>query len=469
MNRDSASPPADTIAAISTPPGRGAIAVVRVSGPTAASVAAALGIDDPRPRHSSVHPIRHPGDGVLIDRALVTWFPGPASYTGEDLLEIGSHGGSLTPQLVLDAVLAAGARMAEPGEFTRRAYLNGKVDLLQAEATLDLIEARSVVLQRAAVAQLERGLSRRIEELRRSLIEIQALLAYSIDFPDEDDGPVPDERVEAAADSLRSGIEALLRNAPEGELLRDGALTVIAGRPNAGKSSLFNALLGQERAIVTELPGTTRDAIEALLSAEGYPFRLVDTAGYREEPERIEGLGIEVAESYLARAELVLFCAERGRPYTEAEEGFLSRWMEGEPEAPPRIIRVGTKSDLSAANGSPARGSTPAELDTRDDVAVSVETGEGLSELRERMLGAVYQGLRTAEDVPLVTRRRQVRALERAHEDVISFEAARRAGLPPEVVATHLQDAQLALEQLIGIVDTEDVLDAVFSSFCIGK
>ncbi len=457
MKRESASPPANTIAAISTPPGRGAIAVVRVSGPTAASVAAALGINKPRPRHSSVCPIRHPGDGVLIDRALVTWFPGPASYTGEDLLEIGSHGGSLTPQLVLDAVLAAGARMAEPGEFTRRAFLNGKVDLLQAEATLDLIEARSVALQRAAVAQLERGLSRRIESLRQGLIELQALLAYSIDFPEEDDGPVPEERMEAAITSLQSGIEALLRHAPEGELLRDGALTVIAGRPNAGKSSLFNALLGQERAIVTELPGTTRDAIEALLSIEGYPFRLVDTAGYRERPERIESLGIEVAESYLSRAELILFCAEGGRPYTKTEEEFLARWSDRETDASPRVLRLRTKSDLAAA--AAAAG----------EIAVSVETGEGLAELREEMLEAVFQGLRTDEEVPLVTRRRQVRALERARGDVASFDDARRGGLPPEVVVTHLQDAQLALEELIGIVDTEDVLDAVFSSFCIGK
>lgn len=469
MKRDSASPPADTIAAISTPPGRGAIAVVRVSGPTAAAVAAALGINAPRPRHSSVSPVRHPGDGVLIDRALVTWFPGPASYTGEDLLEIGSHGGSLTPQLVLDAVLAAGARMAEPGEFTRRAYLNGKVDLLQAEATLDLVEARSVALQRVAIAQLERGLSRRIEALRQRLIELQALLAYSIDFPEEDEGPVPEERVDAAVTSLRDGIEALLRNAPEGELLRDGALTVIAGRPNAGKSSLFNALLGQERAIVTELPGTTRDAIEALLSIEGYPFRLVDTAGYRDQPERIESLGIEVAESYLARAQLVLFCAETGREYTETEEEFLSRWPEDEAAAPPRVIRVRTKSDLSAAGDVAGQRGAHAGSGRHEEVAVSVETGDGLAGLRERMLEAVYHGLRTEEEAPLVTRRRQVRALERARADVSAFESARSEGLPPEVVATHLQDAQLALEELIGIVDTEDVLDAVFASFCIGK
>jgi tRNA modification GTPase len=450
-------PGTDTIAAISTPPGRGAIAVVRVSGPRTDQVAAALGMDRLRPRLSTVRPVRHPATGILIDKALVTWFPGPASYTGEDLLEIGSHGGSLTPQLVLDAVLAGGARLATAGEFTRRAYLNGKLDLLQAEATLDLIDARSPALQRAAVAQLDRALSRRIEELRERLLELQALLAYAIDFPEEDEGPVPDARIGAATEGLAAGIEELLRNAPEGELLREGALTVIAGRPNVGKSSLFNALLGEQRAIVTEVPGTTRDAIEAVLSIEGYPFRLVDTAGYHDRPEPIESLGIEVAEGYLARAELVLFCAEAGRAESQAELDFLGRWAPHGSRSP-HLIRVRTKSELLTED---ATGT--------DEIAVSAESGLGLAELRERMLAAIYAGLRSAEEVPLVTRRRQARALKRAREDVRAFAAARRSGMPDEVAVTHLQDAQLALEELIGIVETEEVLDVVFGSFCIGK
>ena len=258
-----------TIAAISTPPGRGALAVVRVSGPDAALIATRLGLPGDEARVARHATLRHPASQEPVDDVVAVRFSGPASYTGEDMLEISCHGGSLAPQLVLEAVCAAGARQAEPGEFTRKAFLNGKVDLMQAEATLDLIEARSPAMHRAALFQLDRGLSRRIEDLREELLGLQALIAYDIDFPEEDDGPVPAVRIDEAADRLVSGLSRMLELAPEGELLRDGALTVVAGRPNAGKSSVFNALLGFERAIVTEEPGTTRDAIEGLVSVDG--------------------------------------------------------------------------------------------------------------------------------------------------------------------------------------------------------
>ncbi|HEX5869338.1 MAG TPA: tRNA uridine-5-carboxymethylaminomethyl(34) synthesis GTPase MnmE, partial [Longimicrobium sp.] len=331
----------DTIAAIATPTGRGAVALLRVSGPDAREILRRIapGIVDVQPRAQRLAALRHPGTGELLDRGLVTWFAAPASYTGEDTLEIATHGGVLTPQLVLDALLAAGARAAEPGEFTRRAYLNGKLDLLQAEAVADLIDGRSRALHRAAVHQMERGLSRRVSELRDAVILTEALISYSIDFPEEDEPPVPPARITASATDVIARIDALLVTAPEGELLREGALTVLAGRPNSGKSSLFNALLGTERAIVTDIPGTTRDAVEASASIDGYPFRLVDTAGLRETADRVEGIGIEVARRYLSAADLVLFCIESGRAVDDDERAFMT------DVDPTRLVVVRTMSD----------------------------------------------------------------------------------------------------------------------------
>lgn len=453
----------DTIAAISTAPGRAALAVVRVSGPEVRRVVSRLALGDLVPRRATYRRLRHPDDGRVVDHVVATMFASPASYTGEDMLEVSCHGGAVVPQLVLDAVCAAGARHADAGEFTRRALLGGKLDLLQAEATLDLVDARSEALQQAALFQLDRGLSRRIEAMRASLLELQGLLAYDIDFPDEDDGPVSEPAVAAATADVLARLEELLVLAPEGELLRDGALTVIAGRPNVGKSSLFNALLGTERAIVTEVPGTTRDAIEAVVSLSGYPFRLVDTAGLRQQAERIEELGIEVARRYLSRADLILFCVEDGRELGGDEREFLHAIGVEDESAGDRVVLVRTKADL------PDGGARKPDRDENDGVRVATLTGEGLSDLRERLLQLVFGNLRIAEETPLVTRERHVRQLRLALRAVQEFEEARRKRHPAEVAATHLQEATLHLEELLGIVTTEDVLDVVFRSFCVGK
>jgi tRNA modification GTPase len=395
----------------------------------------------------------HPDSREPVDDCLAACFPTPHSYTGDDLVEISTHGGLVVPAAALAAFRAAGARPAEPGEFTRRAVLNGKMDLLQAEATADLIDAGSPVQRRRALQQLERGLSDRLAALRGEILELEALIAYDIDFPEEDEGPVSPQRVRGAWEVVRGRVADLLRTAPEGERLREGALLVIAGRPNAGKSSLFNALLGTERAIVTEIPGTTRDAIEAHAVIEGFPFRLVDTAGLRESTERIERLGIEVSRKYLAAADLVLFCEERdeGRG-TGDVDSFIAACS-----AP--LVRVRTKADLLPV----PHPSSPVPV-------VSVVTGEGLPELRRQLAEVAFGRLLALGDVePVVTRARHRAALEHALAELDAFWSARTGGVDAAATATHLRAAVLALDELIGAVTPEDVLDRVFAAFCVGK
>jgi tRNA modification GTPase len=449
----------DPIVALATPPGRSALALIRLSGHGAFDVAArALRAFRPEPPRA-VHRVQvvHPGTGEVGDDALAACFPGPRSYTGEDLVEISTHGGLLVPAAVVAALAAAGARPAAPGEFTRRAVLNGKLDMLQAEATGDLIDAGSPAQARQALQQLDRGLSTRLEGLRADLLELEALIAYDIDFPDEDEGPVAPERVEAAWTAVRDRLGQLLATAPEGERLREGALLVIAGRPNAGKSSLFNALLGTERAIVTEVPGTTRDAIEAHAVLEGFPFRLVDTAGLRASDDRVEKIGIEVSQKYLAAADLVLFCEEQGARDGERDHRERDQFLT-DVAAP--VVLVQTKTDLA--------NRPTADPDNR--LGVSVVTGAGLANLRRRLAETAFGRLLALGDVePVVTRARHRTALERALAEVNAFRNARTDGVEAAATATHLRAAMGALDDLIGVVTPDDVLDRVFGSFCIGK
>jgi len=446
----------DPIVALATPPGRSALALIRLSGRGAFDVAArVLRPFRPEPfRTVRRVQVVHPATGVPLDEGLAACFGGPASYTGEDFVELSTHGGLVAPAAAVGALVAAGARPATPGEFTRRALLNGKLDLLQAEATADLIDAGSPAQARRALQQLDRGLSRRLEQLRAELIELEALIAYEIDFPEEDEGPVAPERVERAWGAARQRIAHLIATAPEGERLREGALLVIAGRPNAGKSSLFNTLLGRERAIVTEVPGTTRDAIEAYAVLDGFPFRLVDTAGLRESDDRVERLGIEVSRKYLAAADLVLFCRDAGSETRDA----ASREFLASCTAP--VVEVTTKVDL--ADRPPAGPS--------DRLGVSVVTGEGLAELRRKLAEVAFGRLLALGDVePVVTRARHREALDRALAEVEAFQSAREGGVDAAAAATHLRAALGALDDLIGVVTPDDVLDRVFATFCVGK
>lgn len=447
----------DPIVALATPPGRSAIALIRLSGRGAFALAArclAPFRADP-PRVVVRATLHHPTGGEPIDDVLAVCFPEPHSYTGEDMVEISTHGGLVVPADALAALVAAGARPAAPGEFTRRAVLNGKMDLLQAEATADLIDAGSPAQRRRALQQLDRGLSERLAALRAEVLELEALIAYDIDFPEEDEGPVSESRVRGAWRVVRDRVQRLLDTAPEGERLREGALVVIAGPPNAGKSSLFNALLGNERAIVTEIPGTTRDAIEAPAVLDGFPFRLVDTAGLRTSEDRVEKIGIEVSRKYLGAADLVLYCEEcavRGAQLHPARDEFLASVT-----AP--VVDVATKVDVTTR--SPDRPSA---------IAVSTVTGAGIDALKHRLAEVAFGRLLSLGDVePVVTRARHRTALEQALAELEAFQAARAAGVDAAAAATHLRAAVTALDDLIGVVTPDDVLDRVFGSFCVGK
>ncbi len=442
----------DVIGAIATPPGRSAVALIRLSGDGAHSVASAVLTSfriEPL-RAARLSPAVHPGSGELLDEALYVSYRRPASYTGEDMVEISTHGGMLVPAEVLGALLGAGARQAEPGEFTRRALANGKIDLLQAEAIGDLVAATAPAQRRAAIGQLDRGLSRRISTLRTDVLELEALCCYEIDFPEEDGGPVDPGRIEEAIADVRQSLSSLLATAVEGERLQDGAICVIAGRPNAGKSSLFNALLGRERAIVTEIPGTTRDAIEAHATCDGFPFRLIDTAGLRKSDDEVERIGVEVSHRYLAAADVILLCIDAAEGMSDEDERFVS-------DASAPVIVVSTKADL-AAN---------AQL---QGMPVSALNGSGLDRLRQQLAELAFSTLGSRGDVePVVTRERHRVALELARDELTAFAAARTDGLDGVVAATHLRAAVNALDDIIGVVSGEEVLDRVFATFCVGK
>ncbi len=454
----------DTIVARATADGRGALAVVRLSGSATRRIATALGVGELSPRTVKRVTLRHPVEHAVLDDALATWFPAPKSYTGEDVLELSTHGGLVVSASVLAACIVAGARLALPGEFTRRAVFNGRMDVLQAEAVADLINARTVAMQRQALAQLDGGLSRRFAALREEVIGLEALIAYDIDFPGEDDGPIAPDRISTAADSLLAALDALLATAPRASMLRDGALVVIAGPPNVGKSSLFNALLGVSRALVTPIAGTTRDAIEAVLDRRPFPLRLVDTAGIRDTNDELEQLGIEVSTRYLANAQVVLACGE-----TEAQVRATEQMVHTHTEA--RIVAVRTKTDRTPEF-------SPADADLREDapliLGVSAESGEGLTRLLEHldvMLGEhdtpVIGG---SHDTVMLTRERQRVGVATARDEIAAFLSHWHDGLlPATVAAVHLQSARDALGSVIGTVATDDVLNRVFQDFCIGK
>ena len=452
----------ETIVAPATAPGRGALSIVRLSGSRAHDIGRGALHPWPATARTATLSRVHDSSDATLDQVIAIRYDAPASFTGEDSLELMTHGGAVVSATIVAALIARGARLARPGEFTRRAVLNGKLDILQAEATGDLVDAGSRAAQSVALRQLDGGLTRRVGSLRAELIALEALIAYDIDFPEEDDGPVAPARILQQTDAVIASLSGLLATARTGELVREGALVVIAGAPNVGKSSLFNALLGESRAIVTDIPGTTRDAIEAVVDTPALPIRLVDTAGIRDAVDPVERLGVQVSASYVARAAVILACGDS----TESLRAIGST-LAGRATAP--IVAVRTKSDVVPPTGEELAEALAATRAVHS-VAASAESGVGL----EPLLGLVAR-LAAGEaelqmDAPILTRERHRYAVGRALDEVRSFrDAWRERELPAPVAAVHLREAVTTLEDLIGAVDVEDVLDEVFRRFCVGK
>jgi len=449
----------DTIVALGTTPGRAAIAIVRISGDRA--IEAARRYIDPWPsRAREIRLCVVHNEAMTLDQALITFYSAPESFTGEDMVEIFTHGGHAVPTSVIAALISSGVREAFPGEFTRRAVLNGKIDIVQAEAVGDLIDARSSAMQQAALYQLDGGLSSRIASVREIVLQLESLIAYDVDFPEEDDGPVSEAQVLKATEALLSSLDLLLATIPIGQIVREGAVVVIAGEPNVGKSSLFNALLGEQRAIVTEISGTTRDAIEVLIDAGHWPVRLIDTAGLRHSTDVVEKLGIEASERHISHAHLIIACGD-------SEESLRKVVSIVSSLSPAPVVRVATKGDL----WSPRMSDDLEFKSSMIDVTVSAQTGEGLGLLREK-LNEILDGKygQITPETPILIRSRHIQAIQSARDEILEFKYAWTASsLPATVAAVHLRVAAVALEGLIGAVSTDDVLDRVFSSFCVGK
>lgn len=443
----------DTIAAVATPPGCGAIGVVRLSGSKAPQIAARVAGSLPPPHQARLRTFRD-AEGASIDRGLVLFMPRPGSYTGEDTVELQGHGGPVVTGMVLDCVLRAGARIARPGEFSERAFLNGRLDLSQAEAVADLIESASEQAARSAMRSLEGAFAACIRVHVEDLIDLRTYVEAAIDFPDEEIDFLAEPDLAHRLRALRHRLSGTLARARQGQVLREGLSVAIAGAPNVGKSTLLNRLCGRDAAIVTDIAGTTRDTLNEMLHLDGLPIRLTDTAGLRAGTDPVERIGVDRARAVIAGADAVLHLVDDRAPAPPGE-------MRPEVSPPQTLVRVCNKIDLSGS---------PPGLDEAVDppvLRISALTGDGLPALRERL--KAIAGYRSGEDGLFIARRRHVEALEEA---AVALErgTAQLTGLGAgELLAEDLREAQHALGRIGGAVTTDDLLDRIFSSFCIGK
>ena len=446
----------DTICAIATPPGAGGLGIVRVSGPHVQDIAKCLLGHLPQPRYATL--ANFPDDsGEAIDSGIVLFFSGPASFTGEDVLELQGHGGPFVLQQLMQRVLDLGARAARPGEFSERAFLNDKLDLAQAEAIADLIESSTDAAARAAQRSLQGVFSQQVNSLQASLTELRVFVEAAIDFPDEEIDFLAESDVLQRLDKTSQKLGELLQEARQGRLLRDGIVLAIIGRPNAGKSSLLNALSGQDSAIVTEIPGTTRDVLREQIELDGIPVHLADTAGIRETSDRIEAEGVRRARLALESADLALLVEDVTATHAEHDDLAL--------ELPPNVgcIRVANKIDLGVAayRQQKERGGV------MPDLWISVKTGQGMEQLRSRIREAV--GAADHAEGSFSARQRHIDALNRAQRHLASGRAQLQDSMAGELLAEELRLTQRALGEITGEFLPDDLLGEIFASFCIGK
>ncbi len=445
----------DTIAAIATAPGRGGVGVIRISGSNLLPFAFALSGKTPKPRYATLADFKT-ADGATVDSGLLLFFPGPHSFTGEDVLELQGHGGPVVMQMLLARCLDLGARLAEPGEFSRRAFLNGKLDLAQAEAVADLIDAATTSAARSAVRSLQGEFSKAIHGLTDELINLRMLVEATLDFPEEDIDFLKAANAFGRLENLQIRLAEIFDRAGQGKLLQSGLHVVLVGQPNVGKSSLLNRLAGDELAIVTDIAGTTRDALRSTIQIEGIPLHIIDTAGLRETDDEVEKIGIERTWREIERADVVLLLVDAREGVSTVDRKILAKLPTSL-----RQITVYNKIDLA--------GRAPERHDEADGVAISLsaKANQGIELLRQELLNIA--GWHQAEDV-FIARERHLRALAEAQERIAAARE-RVEGVHPalELFAEELRLAQQALGQITGEFTADDLLGVIFSRFCIGK